>query len=199
MHTQSADSPYRQPGQPARILMRLLAGVVLCAMVAACGFALRGVSELPFSSIHLNLPANSQFGAQLRRQILATSPTTRVTEDPGSAEARLQILENTRERTEVALTAQGRVQEYDLSLRLTFQLVDQHGNLLVAPTTLTAVRTLPYDDNVAQAKESEAEALYQAMQSDLAQRILHQLAAPDTRLAAERAARERALPTGPVR
>jgi len=177
---------------------QLLAVIVLCCMLGACGFALRGTTELPFSSIHINLPANSQFGAQMRRQIRAASPTTAVVEDAGTAEARLQVIENSRSRTEVALNAQGRVQEYELQLRLTFQVIDAQANLLVPPTTLTAVRTLPYDDNVAQAKESEAEALYQSMQSGLAQRILHQLNAANTRAAAQRAAEERSTPLAPV-
>lgn len=177
---------------------QFLAVIVLCCTLSACGFALRGTTELPFSSIHINLPANSQFGAQMRRQIRAASPTTAVVEDAGTAEARLQILENSRSRTEVALNAQGRVQEYELQLRLTFQVIDAQANILVPPTTLTAIRMLPYDDNVAQAKESEAEALYQSMQSGLAQRILLQLNAANTRAAAERAAEERSKPLTPV-
>lgn len=177
---------------------QLLAVLVLCCMLSACGFALRGTTELPFNSIHINLPANSQFGAQMRRQIRAASPTTAVVEEASQAEARLQILENSRSRTEVALNAQGRVQEYELQLRLTFQVIDAQTNILVPPTTLTAVRTLPYDDNVAQAKESEAQALYQSMQSGLAQRILHQLNAANTRAAAERAEQERSQPLAPV-
>src|SRR5690606_12145596 len=103
---------------------RWLVGIMLCLMVSACGFALRGTTELPFESLHVSLSPNSQFGAQLRRQIRATSPDTAVVEDPAGAEARLQILENSRSRTEVALNAQGRVQEYELHLRLVFQLVD---------------------------------------------------------------------------
>jgi len=177
---------------------QLLAAIALCCTLSACGFALRGTTELPFHSIHINLPANSQFGAQMRRQIRAASPTTAVIEDASQAEARLQVLENSRSRTEVALNAQGRVQEYELQLRLTFQVIDAQANILVPPTTLTAVRTLPYDDNVAQAKESEAEALYQSMQSGLAQRILHQLNAANTRAAAERAEAERSKPLPPV-
>jgi len=178
---------------------RWLAGIMLCLMVSACGFALRGTTELPFESIHVNLSPNSQFGAQLRRQIRANSPGTAVIEDAAAAEARLQILENSRSRTEVALNAQGRVQEYELHLRLVFQVVDAQGNFLVAPTTLGATRTLPYDDNVAQAKEREAETLYQSMQSGLVQSILHHLGSANTRAAAEKASQERALPVAPPR
>src|SRR5690606_33081326 len=119
---------YRGPAFLAQVrrLMasgHLLAIVVLCCLLSACGFALRGTTELPFDSIHVNLPANTQFGTQMRRLIRASSPTTAVLEDPNLAEARLQVLENVRSRTEVALNARGRVQEYELQLRLTFQVV----------------------------------------------------------------------------
>lgn len=172
-------------------VMRVLAGLVLCASVAACGFALRGTTELPFSSLHINLSPNSQFGAQLRRQIEAISPDTRIVETAQGAEAQLQILDEARERLELALTAQGRVQEYDLTLRIVFQVLNDQGEFLVPPTTLTATRPLYYDDNVAQSKESEAQVLYQAMRTDLTQRIVHRLGAADTRAAAERARNER--------
>lgn len=196
MMTAQHSDARRGSAHSARV--RILAGLLLCFMLGACGFALRGTTELPFSSIYISQSANSQFGAQLRRQIRATSPGTAVVEDPARAEARLQILETVRDRTEVALNAQGRVQEYELTLRLTFQVIDAQGNLLVPPTTLTALRMLPYDDNVAQAKESEANALYQSMQDDLVQRILHRLGAANTRAAAEQASQERALPVAPL-
>lgn len=177
---------------------KLLLGFVLCTVLAACGFTLRGTTELPFQSVHINLSANSPFGAQLRRQLRATAPATRIEENAASAEVRLQILENVRDRIEVALNAQGRVQEYDLNLRVVFQVVDTQGLPLVPPTTLAATRTLAYDDNVAQAKEAEARALYASMQADVAQRILNRLAAADTRAAAAMAEQERAGAVAPA-
>ncbi len=176
--------------QPHRLL-RAFVAVLLSASLAACGFALRGTTELPFNSLYINLPTNSAFGTQLRRQIEATSPQTRIVDAPAQAEAQLQILEEGRERTELALTAQGRVQEYDLTLRIVFQVVNDQAEFLVPPTTLVATRTLYYDDNVAQSKESEAQVLYQDMRTDLMQRIVRRLSAADTRAAAEVARAER--------
>lgn len=177
---------------------RILLGLALCALLTACGFALRGTTELPFDSVHINLSANSPFGAQLRRQLRATAPATRIVEDAARAEARLQILENTRDRIEVALNAQGRVQEYDLNLHVVFQVLDAQEHPLVPPTMLSATRTLAYDDNVAQAKEAEAQALYDSMQADIVQRILNRLAATDTRAAAALAEQERAHTPAPL-
>src|SRR5690606_3390539 len=93
--------------------IRILFCMALCLVLAACGFALRGPSTLPFDTVHINQSPNSEFGAQLRRQLQANAPGTRIVEDPALAEARLQILENARDRMEVALNAEGRVQEYE--------------------------------------------------------------------------------------
>lgn len=172
-----------------RLARYLLAVLVCCSTLAACGFALRGTTDLPFDSLYINVPDNSRFGSQLRRQVLAASPGLVITEDSKRAEAQLQLLDIQRDRNEVALTAQGRVQEYELTLLMTFQVVDARGELLIPPTTLTATRALPYDDNVSQAKEMEAQMLYDAMQADLAQRILHRLGAAETHRAASDAAR----------
>lgn len=172
--------------------IRILLCIALSLMLAGCGFTLRGPSELPFDSIHINQSPNSEFGAQLRRQLRAEVPRTTIVEDPALAEARLQILENSRDRMEVALNAEGRVQEYDLTLRIVFQVLDVLGNAIVPPTTLTTTRTLAYDDNVAQAKEAEAQALYASMQKDIVSRILRRIEATDTREAAQRSRREAA-------
>src|SRR5690606_19824283 len=123
-----------------RLVLRILAALVCCSALAACGFALRGTTDLPFESLYINVPDNSRFGSQLRRQILAASPTLVIAEDPKQAEAQLQVLDIKRERNEVALTAQGRVQEYELTLLMTFQVVDAQGALLTPPTPLTATR-----------------------------------------------------------
>lgn len=178
---------------------RALGLIALCAALAACGFQLRGPSTLPFDTLYINQSPNSEFGGQLRRQLRANAPGTRVVETPAEAAARLEILQEARDRREQALTAQGRVQEYDLTLRIVFQVVDDQAEILVPPTTLTATRTLYYDDNVAQAKESEAETLYRSMRADLMQRILHRLAAEDTRLAVQRASGERVAPARQTR
>lgn len=151
--------------------------VALALVVAGCGFALRGTVTLPFPSLYIGVAPNSALGAQLRREVRATSPSTRIVEEPGQAAARLEIQNESRERTELSLTGQGRVQEYELRLSLQFRVIDAQGNELLPPTVLTASRSLPFDDNVSQAKESEAEFLYRAMQSDLAQRIVRRLAA----------------------
>ena len=97
------------PG-PAATGRRRLLGSALAATVAllsGCGFHLRGPQALDFATVHINVPEQSEFGAQLRR-LIATTGTTRVEEDAARAEARLQILANDRGREILSLTGAGR-------------------------------------------------------------------------------------------
>ncbi len=159
-------------------LLRLLVWPLLLA-VAACGFALRGATEVSFDTLAINVPANSEFGAQLRRRMQASAPDLTIVEAGQPAQVRLEVIDVMRDRLETSLNAQGRVQEYELILRLVFRVVDRQGEVLLPDTELRASRLLPWDDNVSQAKESEADMLYRAMQNDMALRLLNRLAAPD--------------------
>jgi len=155
--------------------------------VAACGFAMRGTTPLPFQTLYIGIPDNSRFGAEVRRALRAASPGTAQVDDPKAAQVQLQQLRQERSAREVSLNAQGRVEEYELMVRFVFRLVDAQGHVLLPDTTLTAVREMPYDDQVAQAKEGEMETLYRNMQQSLVSRLVRRLTAPDVAEAFEKA------------
>ena len=52
--------------------------------------------------------------------------------------------------------------------------------------TLEAYREMPYNDQVVQAKEGQAESLYRNMEQSLVSRIMRRLTSPDVRLAVEK-------------
>ncbi len=166
------------PG-PAATGRRRLLGSALAATVAllsGCGFHLRGPQALDFATVHINVPEQSEFGAQLRR-LIATTGTTRVEEDAARAEARLQILANDRGREILSLTGAGKVREYQLVQALRFQLLDRAGKALIPPTSLSARREYPFDDSQVLGKEQEEALLYRDMQNDLVQQLMRRLGA----------------------
>ncbi|MGP1613817.1 MAG: LPS-assembly lipoprotein LptE [Pollutimonas bauzanensis] len=159
--------------------MRGLACVALCLLLAACGFRLKGVSPLPFTTIYTNIPDNSAFGANMRRAIVASSPRTRFVSEPADAQARLTQLSNNQSLRELSIDAQGRVEEYELNLEFVFQLTDARGHLVLPPTTLRATREIPYDDTIVQAKQGEIGTIFQEMQQSMVDRVVRRLASPD--------------------
>lgn len=167
--------------------VRALACAMLCAIVAACGFRMKGVSPLPFTTLYTNIAENSAFGANMRRAIVASSPGTRFVADPQDAQARLIQLSNRQIRRELSIDAEGHVEEYELNLEFVFQLTDSKGRIVLPPTALRAVREVPYDPDDAQAKEGEIRMIFQDMQQSMVARVVRHLSAPDVAEAFERA------------
>jgi LPS-assembly lipoprotein len=194
----------------ARTLSRILLGMA-ALLLTACGFRMQGTTPMPFDSIYITIPQNSQFGADIRRAIRAASPNTKIIEisdmvvkatdfdenyDADSAyaisaikylktqklaQAKLEQVSEFRNTRQVSLNSQGKVEEFELSLRYTYRLVDAQNRIIVPDTTLYQVRNLPYDDRVVQAKEGEAVTLFKDMQKSLVTRIIRRITAPDVK------------------
>lgn len=151
------------------------ASLLLLALLAACGFHLRGSASLPFETLYVP-SATGGIALDLKRQI-QSGTATRVVDDPKSAEALLRFSEETRAKEILALNAAGRVREYRLIYRVGFSVGDGKGGDFVAPNTVILTRDVTYDDTVALAKEAEEQLLFRDMQSDMVQQIVRRLAA----------------------
>jgi LPS-assembly lipoprotein len=172
-----------------------LAAVML---LAACGFAMRGVTPLPFKTLYVGAPDNTRFGAELRRAIRAASPDTRLVDKPIEGEAILQIIRNDRSLREVSLNAQGRVEEYELGIVFTFRLITNQGATILPDTTLSVYRDMPYDDQFVQAKDAQKDTLYQSMQQSLVARVVRRITAPEVRANYDAIQRGEDNPDAPV-
>lgn len=161
---------------------------VTSLIIAGCGFKMQGVTPMPFSSLAITIPQNSQFGADVRRAIRAASPDTVIVESSGSKasgnaqaapQARLEQVSESRQSRVVSLNAQGKPEEYELTLTYTFRLVNAKNQVILPDTTLFAARSMPFDERVVQAKEGEAATLFRDMQRSLVARMMRRLTAPD--------------------
>jgi len=158
--------------------LKTLLTLSLLALLSACGFALKGASELPFETLYTNIDENSAFGANLRRALQAASPNLRLVQRREDAQVILTQLEMIESRREIALSADGRVEEYELTLVYRFELTDNQGQILLPPTTLETHREIPYDPDALQAKQGEISNLFVEMRHSLNDRIIRRLTAP---------------------
>jgi LPS-assembly lipoprotein len=174
--------------------MRVLLGL-MTLLLAGCGFKMQGVTPMPFESLAITIPQNSQFGADVRRAIRAASPDIVIIEpssvkpvvpgekpviDPKTiAQARLEQVSEVRNSRIVSINARGKPEEFELTLVYTFRLVNAKNQIILPNTTLYAVRAMPFDERVVQAKEGEAATLYRDMQKSLVARMMRRLTAPD--------------------
>lgn len=161
---------------------RAVLALGLTVLLSACGFHLRGSNGsfmLPFATMYIGLPDSSPLAIGLKRYIRAIGSTEVVNTRDG-ADAVLEVLsdpETNRTKTILSLNTSGRVQEYQLGYSINFRVVDKAGNQLLAPTTISLVRPITFDDRQVLAKETEEAALYRDMRNDLVQQIMRRLAA----------------------
>ncbi|PHV49432.1 hypothetical protein CSQ91_18685 [Janthinobacterium sp. BJB301] len=161
---------------------RAVLALGLTVLLSACGFHLRGSNGsfmLPFATMYIGLPDTSPLAIGLKRYIRAIGSTEVVNTKDG-ADAVLEVLndpERNRTKTILSLNPNGRVQEYQLGYSINFRVVDKAGNQLLAPTTISLVRPITFDESQVLAKETEEAALYRDMRNDLVQQIMRRLAA----------------------
>jgi LPS-assembly lipoprotein len=178
---------------------KLVLILMLAGLLAACGFKLRGSADLPgyklpFATIALGLDPTSEFHAQLKRTIEASSPGTRVVADPKEAEAVLAVIADRSEKNILSLTAAGRAREYQLIRTFSFR-VHSHSPApttpavkysdapvagpteYIPPSTVTLRRDITFSDDLVLSKESEEVLLWRDIQGDLVQQLMRRLAA----------------------
>lgn len=159
--------------------LRTLVGLTMCLLLAGCGFHLKGTAPLPFDTLYTNIPVNTEFGARMRRAVMASSPKTRFVTQAKEAQAKLIQLEDHQSLRELSIDANGQVEDYELLLVFTFEVTDAKNHVLLPPTTLRVVRDLPYDPSVVQAKQGEIASLFSEMRQTIVDRVVRHLTAPD--------------------
>jgi len=154
---------------------RALTLLAALGMFSACGFHLRGEYNVPFASVFVANTGASQVADKLRRE-LTNSPTKLMT-TAKDAEAQLNISEEKRDRLILSLSGAGRVREYQLKLRVRYQLVDNKGGVPIPTSEVQLQRIMTYDDSQVIAKQQEEAMLYKDMEQDAASQILRRMTA----------------------
>ena len=161
---------------------RAMLAITLTMLLSACGFHLRGSNGsfmLPFATMYIGLPDSSPLAIDLKRYIRAVGSTEVVNLKDG-ADAVLEVLsdpEKSRTKTILSLNKNGRVQEYQLGYSINFRVLDKAGNQLLAPTTISLVRPITFNEAQLLAMETEETQLYRDMRNDMVQQIMRRLAA----------------------
>ncbi|HEU4372462.1 MAG TPA: LPS assembly lipoprotein LptE [Telluria sp.] len=161
------------------ITLRAGAMLLLAVALSACGFQLRGSNgqyHMPFQSIYLGFGDTSPLGTELKRNLRGGDAVVVVT-DASKADAKFDVLSETRGKSILSLNSQGRVREYLLTYTLVFRVRDAKDVELLGATEISLKRSIAFNENQTLAKESEEALLYRDMQTDLVQQILRRLAA----------------------
>ncbi len=147
----------------------------IAALLAACGFHLRGQEQMPFETLYI--PGNNPLVTELKRNVSAASKT-RLVDRPGDAQAVFGFTQELREKVILSFNAAGRVSEYQLRYRVGFRVTDPKGARVYLPTSeIQLTRDMAYSDAQVLAKETEEALLYRDMQRDMVQQIMRRLVA----------------------
>jgi LPS-assembly lipoprotein len=157
---------------------RRIASIILCSLLAGCGFQLRGQQTLPFDSIYVPGGASSLV-VELRRN-LAAATKTEVVNDPKQAQAILTFTEETRDKVILSYDTSGRVREYQLRYRVGFRLTDAKGLVYIPTSQILLARDISFNDAQVLAKEAEEAQLFRDMQTDMVQQVLRRISAAQT-------------------
>ena len=150
--------------------------------VAGCGFALRTAPSFAFKSLFSPFAEGSLLGTELKRS-LESGGNVRVISDVrqiDQADVILDVLQDQREKTVVAVNASGQVREFQLRIRFQFRLRGAKGKELIPTTEILQQRDISFNESAVLAKETEEGLLYREMQSDIIQQIMRRLAAVNT-------------------
>jgi LPS-assembly lipoprotein len=153
-----------------------VAVLALSLLAAGCGFHLRGEANLPFETLYVAITDGSQFGAEIKRSIIAGSKT-RIVDKAADAQAVLQVVGEQREKIILSINSAGRVNEYTLRYHFLFKVHDNKGHDYIPQTEIVLTRQMTYSDTQVLAKEIEEQVLYRDMQHDMVQQLLRRLAA----------------------
>lgn len=161
---------------PARHL--LVALLAVCA--GACGFRLQQPTELPEAMRQTLIQAEDPYSPFVRRLAIALEQNgVRVVDGP-PATAILEIPVNQVHREVLTIGDNARVREYRVRHRVTFQLVDPQGVVLVPEQSLERARVISFDEQDILAATREEEFLRNELADTLSRMVVRQLGVAGT-------------------
>ncbi|PHS27578.1 MAG: hypothetical protein COA83_00825 [Methylophaga sp.] len=150
--------------------------VFLLLAVSACGFQLRGSTNIPASlQIIYVQGVNMQqgLGLELKRGLTRNGVT--VLSDYQEGNAVLTILDNKFERRVLSVGSDAKVSEYELHGMVTFKVTDNDSQVLLGSERVEAQRDYQFDQNQVLGKGEEERLLKEQLNQQLVQTILRRL------------------------
>jgi LPS-assembly lipoprotein len=161
-------------------VMRTLAAIALVATLSGCGFQLRGSGSqfagIEGERIFVSDSQAATVAAQVRSQLGLAGAA--LATGVGDADYRLLIARERLDRQVLSVSPQtGKVEEYQLLLRVSLSITAASGQILVDQQQITLSRDFTYDEDAALGKFSEEQLLREEMTREAADQILRRLGA----------------------
>lgn len=155
-----------------RKALRLMA-VTGLAVLAGCGFQLRGQAQLPFQAAYVEAAERSPLASQLRRQLDLQG---KLAERREAADVIIRLTGEKRDKSILSLSGAGKVREYRLNHAVTLAATAPDGRDMLAAAEIKQSRDFSYSDEQILAKEAEETMLRKDMDDEIVRQILRRLA-----------------------
>lgn len=149
-----------------------ITGLVIA--LTACGFHLRGPSDIPFDSIFIE--GNTLIISKDLKQALKTSDIE-ILPSSENAELRLELVGEENEKRILSLSGAGTVNEFELYYRVHYRTKLANQELWSDVQTIESRRDFTYSDANLLAKQREEKQLNENMQNDVINALTRRLSA----------------------
>ena len=148
--------------------------ILLTLILSACGFQLRGMTELSFKNLYIQGNTLS-ISRELKQSLNANG--IQVVANAENAELLLDLLDETNEKRILSLSGGGLVREFELNYRMSFRTREPASPTWSTVQTVQVRRDFSYNDNALLGKADEEEKLNISMRNDAVHEILRRLTA----------------------
>ena len=155
-------------------LRALICITLLASLLASCGFHLRGIGDVSFSTIFIQgntLVISKNLNKSLTTNGVKVLPTAE------GAELLLEMVGEESEKRILSLAGTGTVNEFELYYRVHYRSKLAGSELWNEVQTVEARRDFTYSDANLLAKQSEEKRLYENMQQDVISNLTRRLSA----------------------
>ena len=146
------------------------------SLLGGCGFKLRASQDFAFQTLAIQPNPGGGVALELRRSFGDAVRVLTPEEPLTQAQVVLEVLQELREKTVVALNSSGQVREFQLRLRVKFRIRTPQGVELVPDSEIVQKRDISFNESAVLAKEAEEGLLFRNMQSDIVQQLMRRLA-----------------------
>lgn len=154
--------------------MRLCSIIGLVIALTACGFHLRGPTDIPFDSIFIE--GNTLVISKDLKQALKTSDIE-ILPSSENAELRLELVGEENEKRILSLSGAGTVNEFELYYRVHYRTKLANQETWSEVDTIESRRDFTYSDANLLAKQREEKQLNENMQKDVINALTRRLSA----------------------
>ena len=156
------------------LYLKALSGIIMLALMASCGFQIRGSGDFKFKTLYIQGP-NLSLLKNLKKGLRSNSVL--VVEDKNDAQIYLELISESAEQRILSLSGGGKVREYELFYRVSYRMKNPKDALWSEVQQIEGRRDFSYDDTQLLAKQFEEQRLTDDMREDAVREMERKLSA----------------------